>query len=45
VWNVVIPGSARSSVIATPLKRISRRSRVVSTSRDSEAGTVKSLNS
>ena len=38
------PGSARSSVIATPLKRISRRSTVVSTARDSEAGTVKSLN-
>ena len=36
-------GSARSSVIATPLKRMSRRSSVESTARDSEAGTVKSL--
>ena len=43
VWIVVIAGSARSSVIATPLKRSSRRSRSVATAFESEAGTVKSL--
>ena len=38
VWIVVIAGSARSSVIATPLNRSSPRSRPVATARESEAG-------
>ena len=44
VWSAVMAGSARSSVIATPWKCSSRRSRPVTTSVESEAGTVKSLN-